>query len=88
MAIKIEQQPTSQEALTKRNNFQKRLIERAMAEGVLDQDDLDRMGEMFQLVSDIIDNTNPDYESIKSAYENADYEAAIEMVLRLLKESK
>ena len=43
------------------------------------------MIKMFRTVSDIIDSDDPDYESIKSAYESGDYDGAVRMLLTIFR---
>ena len=74
----------TQEKLTARNELQKLLLEKAVAEGVLDSEqNFDKMIPMFKTVSDIIDGDDPSHDSIRAVYEGGDYDGAVKMILKL-----
>ena len=70
-----------------RNELQRKLLEKCIAENLLAEDDLERMMEIFKLVSDIIDNPQEEHESIRAAFESHDFDHAAEMLFNIVKDS-
>jgi len=75
----------SAENLKNRNLMQRELLMKCMTEGLFTETDLESIKKISKLVSDIIDNPQEEYQSIREAYESGDYDFAARMLLDLIK---
>jgi len=70
---------TEQENLA-RNLLQRELMSLYLAEGILTEDDTEKMLDVFRQVSDIIDQESEDHHSIIAAFQSGDLRGAAMML--------